>query len=184
MGVTFVDLAIKLLGTSLVFISFYMIGLQAAYRWEQRPKELRALITALEVLQTEVSYGLLRLPKALERSLDSVRSAPAPGTRHVLQATIDRLLSGIGTTAGEAWQESLREAVAAYAFTDRDQSLLAGLGEVMGTSNSDDQVRHIGSSLASLRRELETAEIEGAKIAKVSRSTWAAIGGCIALMLL
>jgi len=56
---------LKLIGAGIILFSATMIGFQAAKIYANRPKEIRQLGIALQLLETEICYGSTTLPIAL-----------------------------------------------------------------------------------------------------------------------
>lgn len=182
-------LLLRLAGLAMVFCSFCLFGAVAAFRVEQRPRELRGAIRGLELLQTEVSYGLTRLAPALGRVAQAMDDEALGRVRQFfnmaasdLQASRDHSRDTV--TAREAWDSALEGLRKDGCMSSRDISVLRGLGDTLGASGSSEQVRHLQSAVQALRSELEVAESESLRLGRVYRSTWSAVGGCLVLLLI
>ena len=189
LGVRWMLILLKLSGLAMMFCSFNLVGAAAAFRVEQRPRELRGVIRGLEILQTEVSYGLTRLAPALGRVAEAFDDGALPKVQRFFHRVCQGLQASPefdrdAATAREAWRGSLEALGRDGCLSARDLTVLRGLGDTLGASGSSDQVRHLQSAIQALRSELETAESDALRAGKVYRSTWAAVGGCMVLLLM
>ena len=122
-------------------------GWLLARQLQRRPAELAAIQAALGVLRTEIEYRRTPLPTALTRA---ARGGPA-AVRCLLESTAMVLGQGGGVTPGEAWSSALTRADRISAWTTEDLVLLSRLGDALGASGPEDQVRHIEACSRQLR---------------------------------
>ncbi len=142
----------KLMASALVVSGTASIGLLTADALRRRPVELRGLQTALQILETEVSYGATPLPRALER----VSRAVAGLAGQLCAAAAEELRTGQGSGAHEAWTRALDRVYPVSAWRRSDLEILAALGPCLGASHREDQLRH----LRLCRERLAAAEEE------------------------
>lgn len=114
-----------------------------------RPRELRALQSALQMLETEISYSLTSLPLALEK----VARSGDLRVYDIFRITRELLISGEGYTPAEAWDEGLKRAFPYLTLTDTDLEILSAFGKSLGASDREDQIKHIRLVLEQLSRE-------------------------------
>lgn len=168
--------AVELAGCLLVVASGAGLGATAALRYGRRPRELAALRVALQVLLTEIDYGLTPLPQALRRAAAAVADPVAELLRR-WAAVLDR-------RQGVLPAEALRAALAAadLALHPADLEVLAGLAAALGASGRRDQVRHLTLAL----RRLEAAEAEARREAERGQrlAWWLGVLGSLAVVLL
>ncbi|MFZ5901379.1 MAG: stage III sporulation protein AB [Bacillota bacterium] len=148
-----------------------------AQRYARRPRELRALETALAVLETEISYGATPLAEAF----DSVAQRTDPLVSGLFGYARDELATGTGITAADAWQKAIDAFVPDSALQGEDVGVLRGLGPVLGGSGCEDQVRHIRLTMEHLKATRIRAEEEALKNVRL----WQYLGflGGIAIVL-
>lgn len=169
---------IKAMGALITLISCGSIGLILARNYRVRPKELKELYGALQILETEIAYSLTTLPCALEK----VAACGHPPVSYIFKLTGDLLVSGQGYTPSEAWDKALEECFDKLALNSWDRELLSSFGKSLGASDREDQVRHIRALSEELSRESIAAKEEMEKNFKV----WAYLGflGGLGLVLL
>ncbi|MCL5676368.1 MAG: stage III sporulation protein AB [Firmicutes bacterium] len=130
---------LKLLGSALVLLSSGYLGLQMASAYRRRPRELAALRSGLQLLETEIVYGATPLPAALRQV-----AAGLDGTAGELFQKAGQTLSrGRGITGGEGWSRALGEVYPYSALTPEDLGALRLLGVSLGASDRADQVKHL-----------------------------------------
>lgn len=171
----------RLMGAGLVFTAFCMFGAFSAHRKEQRPREIRALVRGLELLRTEVSYGLTRLGPALESISDVLRSGDAPR----IPVFFSTAATGLETmSARDAWEAAIGDLRLTGCLSEGEMAVLGSLGDSLGRSGSEDQLRRLDHAVTNLKAFQAEAQEEAARMGRVHRSAWGAVGGCIALLLL
>lgn len=169
-------LALKALGAGLVLASGLGMGLALAERYARRPAELAALRVALQVLVTEIDYGLTPLPAALRRA---GLAAGGPVGQAIAEAG-RRLAERRALTAREALEGAL--AAADLALSREDQGVLLALAAVLGASGRQDQLRHLNLALRRLELAEEEARRDGERRRRLAWSL--SVLGALAVVLI
>jgi stage III sporulation protein AB len=137
---------IKLLGSVLTIAATSWIGLEIANQFRIRPLYLRQIQSCLQMLETEINYGLTPLPRALEKI-----AAIHQGTvGEFFRAVHQNLTSIPGTTVREAWDKSLAKLVTPLYLTSTDYHILVNFGMTLGVSDRADQVKHLKLVMAQM----------------------------------
>jgi stage III sporulation protein AB len=164
----------KLVGGILVIFSCTIIGFTVAGLYQQRPKILRNLQTALSMLETEINYGRSPLPEAMK----SISGRCEKEVADLFLKTTKYLSAREGYTAGEAWEKALKDFSFNAGLRDGDIEILSAFGKYLGASDRDDQVRNIKLALESLRQQEMTAIEEKRK----NERLWKYLGVLTGLM--
>lgn len=150
---------LKLVGSLMIIFAGGTIGFRVAEQYRQRPVQLRALQSSLMMLQTEINYAATPLPEALahvaKRSDDSVRD--------LFLGTSKQLGTLQGLTASDAWNITLSEWKKNSPLKSGDISILQNLGGGLGTSDREEQEKHLVLIREQLRQEEIKAEQEKIK---------------------
>lgn len=154
---------LKLLGSVVVVFSCSLIGMTIASHYSRRPGEIRALQNALQLLETEVSYGATPLPDALACVAERCDQRVAP----LFSRTGQELLTMRGVTAREAWETALKEYYPQSALNRCDRAILLELGNSLGISDREDQLKHLSLAREQLKLEQAKAEDASARNTKV-----------------
>ncbi|MTI79979.1 MAG: stage III sporulation protein AB [Firmicutes bacterium] len=154
---------LKIIGALVILCSCGYAGFSVARDYQRRPKDLRYLQSALQMLETEISYGATPLPDALEQVANRCDKSVA----QLFLETRNRLLSGDGITAREALDDTLKKFSRNSAIKNSDASVLRALGTSLGISDREDQVKHLQLAREQLRIEAAKAEEEAAKNVKL-----------------
>jgi len=156
------------------------IGLGFAGQFRRRPEELRALQSALLLLETEITYTATPLPAALsgvaQRSL-----FPA---REIFSFAAGRMQERKGVTASEAWNEAMVQIKERSALRETDWLILQQLGAALGASSAVEQEKHLRLAREQLRQEEELAEKERARCEPIYRYGGLLSGLLLAVLLL
>ncbi|MEW6065423.1 stage III sporulation protein AB [Desulforamulus profundi] len=154
---------LKFLGAAAVVFSCTLIGMTVASSYSRRPGEIRSLLNALQMLETEVSYGATPLPEALTHVAERCDPRVAP----LFSRTGEELMTMRGITAREAWETALNQYYPKSALTRADRGILLELGNSLGVSDREDQVKHLVLAKEQLKLEQTKAEEASLKNTKV-----------------
>lgn len=154
---------LKLFGAMLIVLACGYAGFAVARRYQRRPKDLRYIQGALQMLETEITYGATPLPEAF----DVVSKRCEKGVAVLFATARDNLLTGDGLTAQEAWDDALKVFCQHSAINAGDVAILKALGAGLGISDRADQVKHLHLAREQLRIEAIKAEDEATKYVKL-----------------
>lgn len=159
---------LKLVGAVLVVAASGLCGLSVAGNYSRRPRELRTLRSALQMLETEVAYGATHLPEALKQVAGNSDRLAGP---FFSQAAAE-LSSPAGITAAKAWENALNHYYPGTALKPQDLSILRSLGSSLGKSDRKDQVKHLHLAMEQIENSIAIAEEEAARNVKL----WSYLG--------
>ncbi|MCL6636170.1 MAG: stage III sporulation protein AB [Peptococcaceae bacterium] len=159
---------LKLVGAAMVVAASGLSGLAVAANYSRRPRELRSLRTALQMLETEIAYGATRLAEAMDRVADRCSGAVTP----LFRQTAEELSAMSGITAAEAWWKSLDSYYPGSALKPQDLAILRSLGSSLGISDRADQAKHLRLAMEQIENEAAAAEEEAARNVKL----WSYLG--------
>lgn len=170
---------LKLVGAVLVLGAGTMAGFYQAQQFATRPRQLREIILALQRLETEISYGLTPLPDALERISTSLREP----LKSLFQTAALYMRPDYGLSA----QDSIRKALGEYwkrtSMRSAEREVLEQLSSVLGTSDRQDQIKHIELAALQLQHEETAARDDQVKYEKMSKSLGLLIGALIVILI-
>lgn len=127
----------KIFGAVLIILGSSSLGFLKARQISLRSKQLQELKTALEMLKTEIDYGVTPLPVAFTKLANNLNSPLGD-----LFSTAKKNLAA-GLVAQRSWQEAVSEVMPRTALLAEDKELLLEIGYNLGNSNSADQIRHL-----------------------------------------
>lgn len=154
---------LKLIGAVMVIVSSGLAGMALANVYAVRPKELRQLRSALQMLETEITYTATLLPDALSQVGLRCEQAVA----RLFKRAAAELKTMSGCTAREAWETAVEEYSDGTALTAPDLSILRNLGNSLGVSDQADQVKHLHLTMEQLKTTEDRAEEEAARNVKL-----------------
>ena len=134
-----------------------MVGFSIARNYAERPRQLHSLLTGVQILLTEIVYAATPLSEALRNLSRSTDSTIGAFFAQVAQAIDDLQPARI------AWAEGLDELQSASALLAPDIEALRALGDVIGTSDREDQQRHLLLAARRIEALHQTAVNEAAK---------------------
>lgn len=169
----------KLIGAVMILFSASMVGWQISRSYASRPIQLRALLVALQMLETEIVYGLTPLSRAFVKVGNRVDAVVG---RLFLQAA-----ELLGSERAQSAEEALRQAMDRYwsqtALRKQEKDVLTSLALVLGSSDREDQQKHLRLAVTHLRGLEEEARAEQVKYEKMYKSL-GFLGGLLIVILM
>lgn len=145
----------KMLGALLIITACSSWGFYLANSFKLRPVQLRTLLSAFNLLETEISYASTPLPMALEKIAKHVTKP----VNILLLKTKEELLQGDGITANEAWSKAI-DYFKAQAFLDEeDLQILREFGAGLGNSDKVEQLKNLQLTKELIREQQLKAEV-------------------------
>lgn len=171
---------LKLIGAILLVMGTGTVGLVIARNFSLRPQQIRHLKSALQMLETEVLFGLTPLPLGLQR----VGRKVADPVNKLFLITGENLIRGEGFTAGEAWELALKELEQESALLPEDLDILLYFGQSLGGSDKEEQHKNFKLVQEHLKNAENKAEELKIKNTKIWQYLGFSFGGVIAIILL
>lgn len=144
---------IKLIFSLLIVAGCTMIGTIYASSLGERVKLLSGLQSTLQMLETEIVYGGTPLPLLLPRVAEKSKTEISA----ILLDATDQLSLKEGATFAEAWRRAVKMNYGKSALHNDDLDILINLGNNLGISDKENQVKHIRLSMEDVRRNFEVA---------------------------
>lgn len=146
----------RLLGATLLMTASALLGWAMGRWYTQRARQLRDIVLALQVLETEIAFGAWHLAEALQRA-----AAPVdPPVKDLFLHAARKLTEDPSCSGPAAWEEALDVVSPVLALTRDERASLRGVGVRLGASDGDDQVRHLRAAWHILGRHAERAEAQ------------------------
>jgi stage III sporulation protein AB len=158
---------LKLAGALLLVGAGTMLGWMHAGRLADRPAQIRRLVRMLGQLETEIAYGYTPLPEALAR----IGRQPGDPLADLFHEAADRLAKEEAAVT-ETWRLALESVWGRTALKNGEKEIMLTLGNTLGASDREDQIRHL--RLAA--KQLETLEPEAAEEQRKYEKMWKSLG--------
>lgn len=156
---------VKIIGAIFIIVATTVVGFESARHFSERPRQLRALRSALQSLDAEIMYGHTPLHEAARR-LAAQLSKPLSG---FFESFAGKLMD-TETTVKDAWETSLREVWKSTALKQGEFEIMKQFGETLGRHDRFSQQKHIMLALSHLEREEADAVQAQAKYEKMVKS--------------
>jgi len=169
---------VKLIGAVLILFSASMVGWQIGKYYACRPLQLRALLIALQMLETEIVYGLTPLHRAFVKIGHRVQKEVGQ-----LFLTAAELLITEEAGVEGCLAKSIRKHWSETALRKEEKGVLHSLGQVLGTTDREDQQKHLRLAITHLRGLEEEARVEQAKYERMYKSL-GFLGGLLVVILM
>lgn len=166
-------------GAILVIGASTVLGVLVAENYRQRPRLLGRFAAAIELLRSQIGFGLMPLPRAFE----TVGDMTAGVVSDIFREASSILQSGEGLTGGEAWEAAIGRKLPELPFDSDELALLRDIGRPLGLSDREDQEKHLALAAESLRARMARIEEAATRSARL----WVYLGisgGAILVLLL
>jgi stage III sporulation protein AB len=157
---------IKLIGGIMIFSACGIMGIAAANKYSQRPRDIRRLRASIQLLETEVIYGCTPLPQALSNVSEKTEGA----LKAFYNSVSEDLLTGKSYSLAAAWVKGVDGLMEDTALDSSDRELLDSFGKVLGSSDREDQKKHFELLYIQLKQNEEIAEEAKKKNERMYRS--------------
>ncbi|MGI6548227.1 MAG: stage III sporulation protein AB [Bacillota bacterium] len=144
------------------------IGLAVAGEYRRRPEELRSWRTALQVLETEISYALSPLTSAMQTAACHAQRPVA----NVLQESAIRLQERQAVSVAQAWEVGMEAERDRSALLPNDRAILLSLCAALGRSDRSEQQKHLRLAMERLAQAEEAAR----RAAEKNGRLWSYLG--------
>lgn len=125
---------IRIIGAVMIFSVSTYLGFSFADRLKKRYVYLRNILTSLNLLETEIGFGVSKLKQAfltIDKSAD---------TRGLFKTAADNL-EDVGIK--QAWRGAVYEKRQELYLTDADADALNALGAQLGMTDVENQIKNI-----------------------------------------
>lgn len=170
---------LKLIGAVIVLLAATLTGWQRARQYAIRPRQIRELILALQRLTTEISYGLTPLPEAFSKTAAQLREP----LKSLFQHASNSMLPSSGRTAKESLHDAIDASWGRTCMKNTEKETMRQLAYSLGTSDREDQMRHIALAVQQLSHEEADAQADQMKYERMSRSLGLLIGALIVILI-
>lgn len=156
---------LKLAGAALVILACGLVGIIMAQNYVERPRQLKSILAALQMLETHILYAASPLPEAFYMIGQRCEAKIAP----LFKTTSKLLTEQAGYSATEAWHKALGESFNQTSFSISDLQILKNFGETLGISDRHDQEKHIKLAVEQIKMEISKAEEAALKSTRMWR---------------
>jgi stage III sporulation protein AB len=170
---------IKIVGAILILLATTWTGFEVAKQLTERPRQLRALKTALQSLEAEIMYGHTPLYEAARRL-----SQQLPSPINDFFKKFGNKLTESETTVRDAWEESLKEIWGKTALKKGEFEIMKQFGETLGRHDRVSQQKQIMLTLTHLEREESEARDRQIRYEKMVKSIGFLSGLLLIILLL
>ncbi len=164
---------------AIIFIGMTTLG---GFEWSnklnRRPKNIRQLKNALQILEAEIVYSQLSLRDAFEQI---AKQTPKP-TRIFFQLLGEKMAEN--NDFMEVWDASVDIYIRDAALTENIREILSQFGRTLGQHDFRQQQKHILLAITHLDREFEEARDAHFKYSKMAKGLGLLIGLFIVILLI
>ncbi len=170
---------LKIIGSIIVLFSATMAGWQVGRYYAVRPVQLRAMLMALQMLETEIVFAATPLYRAFVKIGQRVQT----DIGQIFLAAAELMLKEEGYGTAECWRQGIEQKWYRTALRKPEKEILLNLGYVLGSSDREDQQKHIRLTVAHLNNLEQEARVEQTKYEKMYKSL-GFLGGLLVVILM
>ena len=169
---------VKLIGSGMILIATTVLGIMFAKIKIDRVKQLRALISALNMMEIEIKFALNVLPDAffkISKTIDEkIGQLFAVTAKQIIESR---------KNACEAWHAALEQSFSNLCLDKEDKEILLALGSSLGEVDTENQIKNIRLIIEQLKRQELKAEEDKARSEKLFKSLGVLSGLTIVIVL-
>lgn len=169
---------IKLILSCIIVVFCGVLGHIYANAYVERTKQIGAIISTLQMLETEIAYSATPLPLLLERVAKKSNKEIAS----LFYKTADKLNQKQGYTFFEAWKSVIYLELGQSVLKEEDIDILLNLGRNLGISDGEDQLKHIRLAMDETKRNYDLAFLEQSKNVKLFKNLGVLLGLTITIV--
>ncbi len=162
---------LKILGAVMTGFACGYFGFRMSMSLKTRQANLSNIIASLEMLESEISFSVNKLKKAFLR-------ADRNGIFTLAAQTMDE--KGIKN----AWTEAVNCSRAKLCLTDADADILLMLGNSIGKTDTDDQIKNIKYIKSLIKEQEKQAQEEYSRFGRVYRNGGVLTGLMLIILLI
>lgn len=155
----------KWIGALLLLCATTWGGFEVSRRFNDRPKQIRSLKNALQILEAEIVFGQSPVTEAFHR-LAKQTQKPLSWFFHTLAKELEKN----HTTLFEVWDEQLNLFWSYTAMGEGEKEVMRQFGQTLGQHDFVQQQKHIKLAQSHLERELEEAQEQQYRYSKMVKS--------------
>lgn len=171
---------LKFIGCLFIFLACSGLGQIIGSGFYARVREISALRTALQMLETEIVYSQTPLPEAFQSI--SIRSTGV--VRNIFNAAAANLKNRLYSTVGEAFEKAVDSVKDRVSLAKDDFEILKSFGHSLGSSDIDGQVKSFRLVIKQLEQQEIKAHEASIKNGKMYKSLGLLSGLAIAIIIL
>lgn len=170
---------LKLIGATIVIAVSTYCGFYIAKKFRERPKELRIMQQALQMIETEIVYGSVPLDIIMEHIGNRL-----PKSINLFFQDMSKNLRELdGVSTYECWEKAVNKNFSSTALKKQDKEVLINFGQTLGTSDREDQMKHIKLTMKNLSTEETLAREEQKTYEGLSKNIGILLGLLIVIMI-
>lgn len=170
----------KWIGALLFIGTTTWIGFEWSKQLDNRPKHIRQLKNALQILEAEILYSQLPLKDAF---ITIAKQIPKPA-KSFFQDLGDRLGEENPDHLFSIWEKQVEVYMDISGLQGNEQEILKQFGRSLGQHDFEQQRKYIELTISHLERELEEARVNQARYSKMAKSLGLLCGLFIVLLLI
>jgi stage III sporulation protein AB len=162
-------LILKWIGGICVFLGCSLLGWYRAYQLQRRVVWIQMALHGLQRLETEIVYAGTPLVQAIHKIAELENSSKIPKT---FFACLSLHLKNELSDFRNVWQMSVQAQQHSSAAARPELDVMSQLGFTLGSSDRDDQIKHLKLTYHQLQSALQTATEDQTKY----QSMWRTVG--------
>lgn len=149
-----------------LIIGFGCLGILKARQVKRRPREIREMINALVLLDTEIYWGVTPLPEAF----GVLKKRTETPWQEFFAESEEKLRNG--ENASSAWEKTIRQHKKKCCLTEEDWKIIGEIGKGLGRSDRNEQHKQLEIA----QRHLNSIDEKARQQADSKAKMWSYLG--------
>lgn len=167
------------IGALLLIGTTTLAGFEISRKLNDRPKQIRQIKNALQILEAEILYSQLSLQDAFQTIAKQI-----PDPIKSFFYNLSESLNEGNVDLYHVWDNHVTKLVQESSLSGNEKEILKQFGRTLGQHDFDQQQKHIRLTINHMDRELEEARDNQYKYSKMAKSLGLLCGLFIVLLLI
>lgn len=170
---------LKLIGACIILIGTTWAGFQHARSFAERPKQIRQIRSALQLLETEIGYGTRHLMDACQ----SIAGRMEGTVQAIFYQAYENLLHLDGASTYECFYQAVESNWGKTCMKQPEKQVILDFCKTLGISDRQDQLQNLTVAKSNLEIEEQKAREEQAQYEKMYK-TLGVLAGALLIILM
>ncbi|GEN45290.1 stage III sporulation protein SpoIIIAB [Alkalibacillus haloalkaliphilus] len=142
----------KWIGAIMILFTCTWVGIDIARNYSKRPKQIRELLQALQIMEAEIVYA----QEPIHRVLSYVSKQLSPPVSYIFHDLSEQLMLG-DASLQSLWEDVVSKQWRQTAMKAKEKEVVLQFGQSLGLHNIEQQQKQIQLAKVHLQHELEAA---------------------------
>ncbi|TFB23833.1 stage III sporulation protein SpoAB [Filobacillus milosensis] len=169
----------KWIGAILILFTCTWVGVDIARNYSRRPKQIRELLHALQIMEAEMVFG----QEPIQTVLHKLSKQLTPPLSYIFYDISEQLITS-HLSLQDIWEQTLNRNWNHTSMKDKEKEIVIQFGQTLGIHNLEQQQKQIHLAKVHLQHELNDASEDEKRFSNMFRALGVLSGLLLTLIFL